>query len=208
MIIVGTGATASKNFHLINEVQVLGSAIGSKTPLLEQKYESPISGFVTTTIYQWSASDELEKKITNTKESLYTHDTKGQLIRWQAPGYDVRYDYDVNGNRKLEGAVYDADNRLLETSNYSYEYDKEGSLIKRVSKSGNDYTTYDYDHCKRLVSVKKYNNNTLTDDIEYQYDLHNRRVLKRINGVIKQQSIYSEEAVWREGMVGPIYMEI
>jgi hypothetical protein len=50
-----------------------------------------------------------------------------------APGQTL--DYDANFNRTSNGGSVGKDNRLKADANYTYEYDKEGNLLKRTEKA-------------------------------------------------------------------------
>ena len=104
------------------------------------------------------------------------------------------YTYDDNGNRlshtSLFGTVfgtYDDQDRLLSYGSVSYGYTAKGSL-KFKSENG-DTTFYTYDNLGNLISV------ILPDgtDIEYLIDGQNRRVGKKVDGVLQKQWIYQDQ---------------
>jgi RHS repeat-associated protein len=107
------------------------------------------------------------------------------------------YDYDANGNRltKTEGAAtttctYDAQDRLQACGTTSF--DAAGDLVSKTDASlppGQQTTTYAYDAVGNLTRVD------LPDGraIEYVIDGQNRRVGKRVNGVLVQGWLYQDQ---------------
>jgi RHS repeat-associated protein len=89
------------------------------------------------------------------------------------------YEYDANGNRNTAGYSLSPDNRTTvippsgANPGFTYQYDNEGNVIRKVNNTTQDVTTYEWDHRNRLVSVLEQTPNTR---IEYQYDPLNRLV--------------------------------
>jgi len=71
----------------------------------------------------------------------------------------------------------------------TYDYTANGELARKTDNSTGDATTYDYDVLGNLRSV------LLPDGtlIEYVIDGQNRRVGKKINGVLVQQFLYQDQ---------------
>ena len=103
------------------------------------------------------------------------------------------YDYDTNGNRtRYVGAngnvsgVYDDQDRMLSYGSNSYQYSANGEL---QSKTNGDGTTgYNYDVLGNLRSVVLPGGKR----IEYVIDGANRRVGKKVNGVLVQGLLYQD----------------
>ena len=123
----------------------------------------------------------------------FQYDEAGQLVAFTsiAEEYGDFYQYDDNGNR-VGTKSYLPDpyaswanglaNRLTDDGTYTYEYDKEGNLIKRTLKSNTALTTeYAWDHRNRLLSVTERNGSTVIKSIGYTYDAENRRVKRAID---------------------------
>lgn len=115
----------------------------------------------------------------------YEHDALGQLTEVEDPLERVSTRvYDDAGNlEKTEDALgrtvtysYDEADRLIEvdysqeaTPDVSYEYDKDGNVVKMIDGSGT--TTRTYDQLGRLTKVV----NGRSEVVEYAYDLGNRQ---------------------------------
>jgi RHS repeat-associated protein len=124
----------------------------------------------------------------------YTYNTAGYLTEVLKDG--VRngwYSYDGNGNRTgYEGmhgtasGTYDDQDRMLSYGDASYTYTKNGELLTRTDAAGT--TRYDYDALGNLRGV------TLPDGtvIEYIIDGRNRRIGKKVNGVLVRSWIYED----------------
>ena len=138
-----------------------------------------------------------------TKAMHYEYDIAGRL--WQvwrnsaeggsASGGDTlisQYSYDANGNRvsrsfasRTDSGSYDAQDRMLTYGNASYVYTRNGELKGKIE--GSDTTHYTYDYFGNLISVSMSNGNR----IDYIIDGQNRRIGKKVNGVIVKRWIYS-----------------
>jgi YD repeat-containing protein len=79
--------------------------------------------------------------------------------------------------------LYDGANRLLEDNEFTYTYDNNGNLIKRVDKATGNITTYTYDAENQLILV-----------ISYKYDGLGRRIEKNVNGKITRY-VYDNEDI-------------
>jgi RHS repeat-associated protein len=99
-----------------------------------------------------------------------------------APGQAL--DYDANFNRKWGGDTLTGglgkDNRLTQDANYTYEYDREGNLLKRTEKAltqgGHNFIEFTYDFRNRLTVAAFFGLGgfTLTKTIAYDYDAADR----------------------------------
>jgi RHS repeat-associated protein len=115
--------------------------------------------------------------------STYTYDDTNQLVgadhTYQA---DETYTYDDNGNRTNTGYSTGANNRLLSDGAYNYEYDAEGNRTKRTAIATGEYVVYEWDYHNRLTAVRfKTSTGTVTKQVEYDYDLFDRRIGKRVD---------------------------
>ncbi|MHB9000599.1 MAG: IPT/TIG domain-containing protein [Thermoanaerobaculia bacterium] len=138
--------------------------------------------------------------ITETRYGLtftkgYQYDTAGRLTEVSRGGaVETTYAYDGNSNRltKTTGgttttATYDAQDRLLTYGNAIYDYTPDGELKSKTDPAGT--TTYDYDALGNLRKV------VLPDGriVEYVIDAQNRRVGKKINGILAKGWLYSNQ---------------
>jgi RHS repeat-associated protein len=125
----------------------------------------------------------------------YTYDVSGRLTDVAKNGTSLsHYDYDGNGNRtaytspsRTLSATYDAQDRLLVYGDTTYTYSANGEL-KSKTQNG-QIVTYDYDELGNLRKV------VLPDGItiEYVIDGQNRRVGKKVNGVLVQGFLYQDQ---------------
>jgi RHS repeat-associated protein len=129
-----------------------------------------------------------------TVNDVYTYDLAGRLDTVTRNGQLIDYGYDANGNRltRTEGAntetgVYDDQDRLTSYNGCSYEYTDNGELTQKTC--GSDVTTYTYDVLGNLLTVELPNG----DDIEYIIDGQDRRIGRRVNGVITQGWLYKDQ---------------
>ncbi|MBI4334830.1 MAG: glucosaminidase domain-containing protein [Chloroflexi bacterium] len=130
-----------------------------------------------------------------THQYTYSYDLAGRLTEVRKDGLRMaQYEYDPNGNRlkKImpEGTItgtYDAQDRLLTYGDATYTYTANGELL---TKSIHGQTTeYLYDALGNLVAV------TLPDgtQIEYILDGRNRRIGKKVNGILVRGFLYANQ---------------
>ena len=86
-------------------------------------------------------------------------------------------------------ATYDAQDRLLTYGNWSYTYTANGDLQSKTDTSNGQVTTYAYDAQGNLRHV------SLPDgrSIDYVIDSENRRVAKKVNGVVVKKWLYKDQ---------------
>ena len=109
-------------------------------------------------------------------------DDNGRLIGADHASIDDEsYAYDATGNRVGGGHVVDINNRLLSDGTFEYVYDDEGNRTQRRQIGGTRRTLYDYDHRNRLIRVRHYDGDRLTDSVGYQYDHANIRVARHVD---------------------------
>lgn len=124
----------------------------------------------------------------------YHYDLAGRLDEVRENGVLVsQYVYDDNGNRvggfNVQGAIsgsYDEQDRITLYNGVSYEYTLNGELLTKT-KSGVT-TSYTYDLLGNLTQVDLPGGIT----VEYIIDGRNRRVGKKVNGVLEQGFLYQD----------------
>ncbi|HMH56379.1 MAG TPA: RHS repeat-associated core domain-containing protein, partial [Gemmatimonadales bacterium] len=134
-----------------------------------------------------------------TRVLAFAYDSVGRLQEVRRDGVlTATYEYDLNGNRTHlttpGGAVtgtYDAQDRLTSYGTASYTYGSNGEIKSKTD--GGDTTSYTYDALGNLTAVM------LPDatQITYVIDGQNRRVGKRVNGVLVQGFLY-------QGQLSPV----
>jgi len=122
----------------------------------------------------------------------YTYDAVGRLTDATTDATATsHYEYDANGNRLVgpgltASPVYDNQDRLLSYRSCSYTYKNDGSLQAKTCLDGT--TTYDYDAFGNLRAVALPNGTAIT----YLIDGKNRRIGKKINGVLLESFVYED----------------
>jgi len=128
----------------------------------------------------------------------YGYDTAGRLVQsdltTSGGTVSTSYLYDDNGNRLsktgqfgTETGTYDAQDRMTSYGDCAYAYTANGELTTKTC--GSEETTYQYDTFGNLTHV------TMPDGIaiDYVIDARNRRVGKKVNGVLVQGFLYGDQ---------------
>ena len=113
----------------------------------------------------------------------YNYDGTNQLTgaNYSSSQTDEAYSYDANGNRTNSGYTTGLNNQLLSDGIYNYQYDDEGNRIKRTEVATGKSTEYVWDYRNRLTKVLlKDVGSVLTKNIEYVYDVNDRRIGKKV----------------------------
>jgi len=124
----------------------------------------------------------------------YSYDEMGRLIEVKKDNQIVEsYSYDANGNRESATVnststtgSYTLDDALTVYGDNTYRYDEDGYLIEKTAPEGS--TTYTYNTLGALTKVVLPNGTT----IEYPQDALNRRVAKKVNGVIVEKYLWED----------------
>lgn len=140
----------------------------------------------------------------------YDYDLQGRLIAVR-DGFDAgagscagalveEYRYDDNSNRVYgfnsaglvdeSQVLVDDQDRLAEYGGLRYSYEASGSLVLREDTATGDVWEFDYDVMGNLTRVQLPN----SDVVEYVVDGRDRRVGKKVNGVLVQGFLYGNQA--------------
>ena len=181
-----------------------GSTLGSVTTTQSYNAFGELASFTAnsgaTPLYTFALThDKLGRIVTKTETTSgvttnfdYGYDLAGRLASVKQDGVTVRqYGFDANGNRLtlVSGAVttsatYDNQDRLQAYGANAYTFGANGEL--KIKTAAGQTTNYVYDVFGNLTSV------TLPDNtlIEYLADGRNRRVGKKVNGILTQGFLY------------------
>jgi RHS repeat-associated protein len=159
----------------------------------------------TTALYAAQYTPDVLGRIAQRSETIggathtyaYSYDAAGRLVGvTQDNATTTTYSYDANGNRlsatgviSTTGTVqgtYDAQDRLTQYGVTTYSYNAAGDLVSKTDTAAHQTTGYVYDALGNLTAV------TLPGGklISYLIDGNNRRIGKKINGVLAQGFLY------------------
>jgi len=172
----------------------IGSATTSTTYNTFGELDTETAAYGATTQYGATYTRDLLGRITTKQETIegtavtydYDYDPTGRLIEVKTGGaITATYGYDTNGNR-AEG-TYDAQDRLQTWGTASYTYTANGEL---KSKTDTGLTTnYSYDVLGNLLQTTLPGGMT----IDYLIDGQNRRIGKKIDGLLTQGFLYQDK---------------
>jgi RHS repeat-associated protein len=159
------------------------------------------ASFNATSLYSTTYTRDKLGRITQKVESIqggtantydYTYDAAGRLTQVKLNTVTIStYVYDSNDNRTTFNGTttgtYDAQDRMTAYGATTFTYTANGELLTRTV--GGMTTNYTYDVLGNLRNV------TLPDttQIEYVYDGLNRRVGKKVGGVLTQGLLYQNQ---------------
>ncbi len=187
-LITGTtlaSVTDSRSYNPFGELSTYTANV-SGSPVFSVQYTRDKLGRITQKV-------ETLGGVTDTFD--YTYDLAGRLKEVQKNGtVTATYLYDSNGNRLSRttpsGTIlgfYDAQDRLTQYGTTTSAYTANGEL--QSSTVGGQTTTYQYDVLGNLKSVVGPTGTT----IEYVVDGQNRRIGKKVNGVLVQGWLYQNQ---------------
>ncbi len=125
----------------------------------------------------------------------YDYDIEGRLISVDDGDTipEETYTYDSNGNRSINGAQYDAQDRLTSLlDGTTYTYSANGELASKTDPNL-DTTVYEYDALGNLISVDLPGGVSGSPEIEYIVDGQNRRIGKKFNGTLEKTWLYKDQ---------------
>ncbi|MFM6926921.1 MAG: RHS repeat domain-containing protein [Bdellovibrio sp.] len=133
-----------------------------------------------------------------TNNFVYGFDTSGRLEQVTKNASVVaNYGYDSNSNRNSGNvgaqpttATYDDQDRLLTYNTLSFTYNANGDLLSKINSTTSQTTQYTYDVFGNLTKVILPGGTTT---ITYEIDGLNRRIGKKVNGVVQKRWVYMDQ---------------
>ncbi len=169
----------------------------SGTPIFQTTYSRDSLGRITT-LNETDGSTSSPYQFGVAKTLNYSYDAVGRLAKvWRDDTLVSTYSYDANGNRiahitptSIDSGAYDAQDRMLSYAGAQYIYGLNGDLQSKISST--DTTKYTYDALGNLTQVIMPPKGQANGDvIQYVVDGQNRRIAKKVNGIIAQRFLYA-----------------
>ncbi|WP_374079019.1 RHS repeat domain-containing protein [Bdellovibrio bacteriovorus] len=193
--------------------QLTGTSIGTGTSAITDTYTYNNYGEVTdyvakrgtTTIYSLTLARDASGRINGKTQTMnaatdafeYTFDDTGRLTETKKNTATVAtYGYDSNSNRnggtigvQPTTASYDDQDRLTTYNTLSFTYNANGDLTSKTNNTLGQTTQYTYDVFGNLKQVQLPGGPT----IDYEVDALNRRIGKKVNGVLQKRWVYMDQ---------------
>jgi len=160
----------------------------------------------TTTIYSLSLGRDGMGRINSKSEFMnattnafaYTFDTTGRLTQTDKNSTTVAtYGYDANSNRnsgaigaQTTTATYNDQDWMTAYNTLTFAYNANGDLTSRTNTTTSTTTNYVYDVFGNLTQVTLPGGSTV---ITYEVDALNRRIGKKVNGVLQKRWVYMDQ---------------
>ncbi len=210
----GTGVTSKRvnmTYNAVNQIATLNrySDLTGTSSVANTSYTYDLAGRLQTLTHQHGGNTLASYGLTydNANRMIqsagtdgvqdYTYDSTNQLTTADhSTQTDEAYSYDANGNRTNAGYGTGTNNQLLTDGTYNYEYDGEGNRTLRTEIGTGKVTEYVWDYRNRLTSVRfKDAGGSVTKTIEYTYDVNDRRIGKKIDGVVTERYVYDRNQI-------------
>jgi RHS repeat-associated protein len=205
----GTGVTSKRvdmTYNAVNQIATLNrySDLTGTSSVANTSYTYDLAGRLQTLTHQhggntlasygltYDAANRITQSSGTDGTQDYSYDSTNQLTTANhTTQTDEAYSYDANGNRTSGGSGTGTNNQLLTDGTYNYEYDGEGNRTKRTEIGTGKVTEYVWDYRNRLTSVLfKDASGAVTKTIQYTYDVNDRRIGKKIDGVVTERYVY------------------
>jgi RHS repeat-associated protein len=162
-----TNHSATSNGVTIYSAQYIRDAVGRVLGLTEI-----ISGTTIVSLYAYDLTSQLTNVIRNAAVTAgYAYDDNNNRVSLTDPGGTL-------------AATYDNQDRLTQYGTTTYTYTANGEL--RTRNVGGQTTTYEYDSLGNLVAVALPGGT----QIQYLIDGRNRRIGKKMNGILVRGFLY------------------
>jgi RHS repeat-associated protein len=150
---------------------------GRLTDLTHGPAANPIADYG----FSYDDANRLTQLVTPDGTSDYTYNDRDELTEADHTAQaDEAYDYDATGNR-TDHTTGDH-NRLQSDGTYDYQYDSEGNRTRRENIATGEVTEYTWDHRNRLTAVvTKDSGGAITKQVDYTYDVYDRRITKTVD---------------------------
>lgn len=142
--------------------------------------------FARTYTYGYDAEGKLVDVAVDGVSTTYSYDPDGQLASAGGAAPALAFQYDAAGNHLGDGRSYDAGNRLVQDSRYTYTYDANGNLSGKVETATGALTVYRWNGWNQLVAVERYDDagtGVPTRTTTFTYDPLRRRASRSVDGV-------------------------
>jgi RHS repeat-associated protein len=176
---------------------VLGyDAVGRLTSLT---HRNAVDAVLAEYDYAYDLASQLIEESHHGQTSSYQYDPTSQLLEADhSLQPDEQYAYDANGNPVDAGMSVGANNKVSADARFDYQYDQEGSLIRKTERATGAFTRYEYDHRKRLTAVEDFDSlGTSAGRSTFTYDAFDRRIVHTAGGQTTA-TVYSAAAIWAD----------
>jgi RHS repeat-associated protein len=120
-------------------------------------------------------------RIIKLNDTEYSYDALGQLTQATSTGSVTDFTYDKAGNNLHNKSTYDTSmNTLTEDNNYTYTYDNNGNLKRKIDKQTQVMHYYTWNDFNQLVEhYKASEEDEYIYRLNYSYDGFGRRITKK-----------------------------
>lgn len=170
-----------------------------RNQLTDQQYRNALDQTFIDYDYDYDPVGQLTREVYNGDTADFDYDPTGQLVEaLRSNGPDESFSWDANGNPNGPGYLIGPGNQLLSDGTYNYEYDDNGSLIRKTEIATGNYWEYTWDHRGRMVeAVEKTAGGIVLNEVKHTYDVFDRRIATETNGN-KLVMVYNGAMTWAD----------
>lgn len=184
-VIYPNGIQKIINFDLSGRILSINNTSQSFNTLYSYNY-NPVGSIIAIT----------EENGGQVKADRYGYDEIQRLVAEDSAVKKWSYVLDPLGNDLSAGFSYNILNQVLESPDFTYEYDLNGNRTRKTNRFNGDRFDYTWTPENQLSSVKIYKSSQLIKTLNYTYDAIGRRIVRAVSDNVTPAKSYTRKYIY------------